>query len=579
MSAPAAAPAAGAPAVVEVDVVVAGSGSAGATAAIVAAHGGLEVLLVEKSACFGGTTAWSGGGCWVPCNPLMQQIGLSDTRAAAEQYAETVVGRYLRRDLYQTFLDESPRMLDFMLSHTAVRFMPRTPAPDYHMEAPGALIGGRSLGSVPYDGRELGPHLKMLRPPLAEFNAPWGMMMSPLDLMYALQVFKSPKAFWYMTRLFARYALDLLRYGRGTRLTMGNALAARLLRSVLDAGVRLWLDTPALRLLREGRQVRGLVVQHQGRELSIVARRGVVLACGGFSASAPMRAAHYPYPEHHVSMMTPGNTGDGLRMAQEAGAALQAENARNGFWSVVSTLRRRDGSLQPVPHFFTDIPKPGCIAVNARGERFGNEAGLELAAAMHASGSVPAWLIFDHAFVHRYGAGLVYPFGIRLRSMLRRGYLQRSRSLGGLAAAVGIDPQGLERTVARVNGFAQSGVDADFGKGSQPLDRTMGDPAHQPNPCLGPIGRAPYYALRIVPGDVASVRGLVVSPQGQALDAEGRPIPGLYACGLDMNLLWSGTGFANGAVHGQNMTFGYIIGRTLAAAQNAAAPARTGLAA
>jgi succinate dehydrogenase/fumarate reductase flavoprotein subunit len=548
----------------EVDVVVAGSGSAGMTAAIVAAHGGLKVLLVEKSAYFGGTSAWSGGGCWVPANALMAQVGLSDSKEAARDYASAVVGNHLRRDLFETFLDNAPPMLDFMLKNTAVRFMPRTPAPDYRMDAPGALIGGRSLGSVPYDGRELGANLKLLRPPLREFNAPWGMMMSPPDLMQALQVFKSSKSLWYMTKLFARYGVDLARYGRGTRLTMGNALAARLLKSALDAGVTLWPRTAARRLLRDSQRVTGLVVERDGNEVTILARQGVVLATGGFSANPAMRAAHFPYPEQHVTMVTDGNTGDGLNMAMEAGAMLESGNARNGFMTVISILRRKDGSLQKCPHFFNDLPKPGCIAVNVKGERFGDEAGLELAAAMQATGSVPAWLICDDRFIRRYGLGLVYPFGIRLGKMRRAGYLHQAATLPALAAEIGVDASGLQRTAARHNEFAVTGIDADFGKGSTPLDRTMGDQAQKPNPCLGPIATPPFYAIRIVAGDICSTLGLQVNSLAQPLNAAGEPIAGLHVCGLDMNSLWSGTGFANGAFHAQNMTFGYIIGRTLA---------------
>ncbi|MGQ0698401.1 MAG: FAD-dependent oxidoreductase [Panacagrimonas sp.] len=548
----------------EFDVVVAGSGSAGMTAAIVAAHAGLKVLLVEKSRYFGGTTAWSGGGCWVPANKLMQQIGLSDSREAAETYANAVVGPYLRKDLYGAFLDNAQKMLDFMFAKTEVRFMPRSPAPDYRMDAPGSLVGGRSLGSVPYDGRLLGPHLDRLNPPLTSFNAPWGMMMSPLDLMHAMAVFKSWPSFKHMAKLFMRYAVDLLRFGRGTRLTMGNALAARLLKSAVDAGVMLWPETSAVRLLKTGERVTGLVVIRDGQEHSIHARKGVVLATGGFAGSAEMRAQLYPHAENHLSMVVDGNTGDGQSMAQSVGAVMEPQAARNGFWCVVSKLDKPDGSLVKVPHFYTDIPKPGCIAVNAAGKRFGNEAALELGAAMHATGSVPAWLICDHRFIKRYGIGLVYPFGIRLGKMRRAGYFTRANTLSELAAKIGVDATGLEQTAARHNEFARSGVDTDCGKGASAFDRAMGDAGHQPNPCLGPIANAPFYSVKIYPGDVCSSLGLRVNMLGQPLTAQDQPIAGLHVCGLDMNSLWSGLGFANGAFHSQNMTFGYIIGRTLA---------------
>lgn len=551
----------------EWDVVVAGSGSAGMTAAIVAAHSGLKVVLVEKTAYLGGTTAWSGGGCWIPANQFITQVGLSDTRDAAWQYTESVVGKFLRRDLFETFLEQGPKMLDFMFAKTQVRFMPRTPAPDYKLDNPGALIGGRSLGSVPYDGRLLGDDLKLLRPPLPSFNAPWGMMMSPLDLMHALNVFKSRAAMWYMTKLFARYAVDLVRYGRGTRLTMGNALAARLIRSAREAGVTLWTDTAAQKLVTHNGRVTGLVVRRDGKDLTLHARKGVVLATGGFSSNAEMRRQYYPHADLHQTVVAEGNTGDGLMMAQAVGATLQPTNARNGVWQVVSVLKKSDGTKQICPHFFTDIPKPGCIAVNAKGERFGNEANLELGASMHETGSVPAWLVVDDRFIRKYGLGLVYPWGIRLRKMLRAGYLKRGKTLRELGTVLGIDGANLERSVARYNEQARRGVDEDFGKGRTMFDRSMGDPTHQPNPCLAPVEQGPFYAVQIFCGDVASVVGLNVNPQGQPLTAAGTPIEGLYSCGLDMNSLWSGTGLANGAFHSQNMTFGYIIGQALAGAQ------------
>jgi succinate dehydrogenase/fumarate reductase flavoprotein subunit len=358
--------------------------------------------------------------------------------------------------------------------------------------------------------------------------------------------------------------MDKLRVGRGTRLTMGNALAARLLRSALDAKITLWPNTAARRLVVEDGRVTGLVVQRGGQEVTITARKGVVLACGGFSGSPEMRKKHFPAGEQHISMVSDANTGDGLSMAIAAGGVMQEDNARNASYTAVSTWLDKSGFLQKCPHFFTDIPKPGCIAVNVKGERFGDEAGLELGAAMNDSGSVPAWLICDKAFIHRNGMGLVYPFGIRLGKMRRAGYLHEGKTLTELAGKIGVDAAGLEKTVARNNEFAKTGIDLDFGKGSTPLGRGLGDPAHKPNPCIGPIATAPFYAVRIVPGDVSSAVGLKVNTLAQPVDARGDAIPGLYVCGLDMNSLWSGTGFANGAFHAQNMTFGYIIGRELA---------------
>jgi succinate dehydrogenase/fumarate reductase flavoprotein subunit len=415
-----------------------------------------------------------------------------------------------------------------------------------------------------YDGRELGPWLKKLRPPLKEFNAPLGMMIGPLDLMQVLKMTSSWPAFVYTAKLGLRFFKDLLLYGRATRLTMGAALAARLLRSTVDAGVTLWDSSPALKLVKEGDRVTGVVIKHEGKEITVRARRGVVIATGGFSHNPEFRAKYLPFPQQHYSMMAEGNVGDGLAMAAEVGAVMDKPNRRNIFGAVVSLMKKSDGSVVRCPHFFTDIPKPGCIAVNRAGKRFGDEANLELVFAMHDTGSVPAYLICDSKFIYKYGLGLVWPWALRKGMMLRNGYLKKGKTLRELGEKLGIDAQEFEMTVARFNDFARTGDDLDFGRGKSALDRSLGDQANQPNPCLGPIENGPFYAVEIFPGDVSSTAGLRADANGQAVDADYVPIPGLYVCGNDANSLWAGNGLANGVYNGPSLTFGYIIGKHLA---------------
>lgn len=546
------------------DAIVVGSGSSGMTSAIVAAQAGLTVLLVEKSEYFGGITALSGGGCWIPGNHLAEQAGMPDTRAEAETYITQVVGNYLRKDMLKAFLDEGPDMVRYMVENTEVQFVARTPAPDYDTRLPGSKIGGRSLGSVLYDGRKLGRWFKKLRPPIAAFNAPAGMMMGPIELYHYNNRFTSAQSAWYIVKLFGRYARDRLTHGRGTRLTMGNAMAARFLKSAIDAGVTLWSSAAAKRLITDDGGVTGLVVEKDGREIAIKARRGVVLATGGFSANAEMRKAYFPFADQHQTMVPASNTGDGLNMARAAGAVMDQPNRRNGVLTVVSLWRKRNGTVVKNPHFFMDLPKPGLIAVNMQGRRFGNEAGLELASAIQDSGSVPAWLVVDSAFVQKNGFGLVWPGGIRKAMLRRAGYLIEGRTIRELAGKIGVPADALEASVARNNANAVTGKDPDFGRGDADLDRTMGDPMQKPNPNIGPIEKAPFYAIEVFPGDVSSTAGLKANPNAQVLDANDRPIPGLYVCGVDMNSLWAGHGLANGTYHGLNMTFGYIIGRQLA---------------
>jgi succinate dehydrogenase/fumarate reductase flavoprotein subunit len=544
-----------------------GSGGAGLTAAITAARAGLEVLVVEKTEYFGGATALSGGGIWIPGNSQAAAAGIIDSPAAAKTYIHQLVGDIVRTDLVDAFVDNAGKVVDFMQQNSLARFELHHNEPDYYQELEGAVMDGRLLSPVDYDGRQLGDHLVQLRPPLKEFNAPAGFMVSFDDLPHLMNMGKSFGSTMHVLKLIVRYALDRLRYPRGTRLTMGNALVARLLRSALDSGIILWKNSPMTRVLvEEGRAV-GIEVQRHGRLQQIAARRGVILASGGFSASLEMRRKFIPYADQHVSFMPDGNTGDGLSIALDLGGELETGNHADAAYTVMSVLHKPDGSLGKYPHVFLDRPKPGCIAVNAAGKRFGNEATANLVKAMHDSGSVPAHLICDHFFIKKYGLGLVYPGGIGLKKMLKAGYVISSPTIAGLAIEIGVDPKQLEQTVAQVNRYAQEGVDPDFHKGENAADLALGDPEHGPNPCLGKIEQGPFYAVQIFPGDGSTMLGLRVNSSAQVLREDSEvPIPGLYACGLDMNVLWRGREPSHGSYNALSMTFGYLAGQHIASA-------------
>lgn len=552
----------------DTDVVVVGSGGAGLTAATVAARSGLHVLLIEKTGVFGGTTALSGGGIWVPGNRLAADAGLTacaaDDSAEAARYVQAVVGPTLREDLLAAFLAAAPRMVDFLQAHTAVRFEVMRGFADWHPAAPGFSAESRLLGPLEFDGRTLGEQFARLRPPLREFNAPGGMMLGLTDLAHIAQVKRSWASARHIGRLLLRHAHDRLSWPRGTRLVMGNALTARLLRSAVDADVTLWHDTPLQHLLVTGGSVRGVQLLHNDRPLTVHARRGVVLATGGFSANPQMRRQYIPYAEHHVSLVPDGNTGDGLKQALALGARFDGDNHSNAGWVVVSVLRHPEGRLTKFPHLFLDRGKPGCIAVNRAGQRFGNESTTNLVEPMHRSGSVPAHLICDDAFIRRYGLGLVRPGGFGLRQMTRAGYIISAPTIEALAERIGADPTGLAATVQRFNQHAAQGYDPDFDRGSSPADFAMGDRRHAPNPCLGPIRRAPFHAVQIFPGDSTTTVGLRVDASARVLGENDQPIPGLQAIGLDMNSLWRGRAPANGANNTLGMTFGYIAARALA---------------
>lgn len=540
------------------DVIVVGSGGAGLATAVIAAHEGLKVLVAEKGDNFGGTTALSGGGIWVPLSSAAIKAGFRDNREVVRSYVQKVVGDSLELAQLDAFLDAAPKMVDYFDARTAVKFALQPGFPDWAMDVEGAVEDGRLLSPVEYDGRELGEYFPRLKTPLSEFNAPGGFMVGINDMPHLDNVTKSFKSFCYMAKLLGRFAIDRLRYPRGTRLTMGNALAARLLRSALDAGVTLWDKSPVVELLRDGERISGVVLERNGEQVEVLARRGVMLASGGFSANPQMRAQFIPFAEHHVSLVPDTNTGDGINMAKAAGAEMEWKNVSNGAWTVMSLATDSDGKVIKFPHIFLDRSKPGCIAVNKDGQRFTDEATLDMVKDMHASGSVPAHLVCDHKFIKKYGLGLVKPGGLGLKKWINAGYIITAPTLAELAQKIGCNAANLEDSAARMTRYAAEGHDPDFGKGGNASDRSMGDPHHKPNPCLGPVSSAPFYAVQILPGDSTTTLGLKVDDHARVLDSSGVPIPGLYAAGLDMNSLWRGAPPANGGNNTLSLTFGYL---------------------
>jgi len=557
---------------IETDIVIIGGGVAGMTAAVTARKLGLEVLLVEKTPFYGGTTAYSGGAPWIPCNHVMKQAGYSDTRAAAEQYLHAVLGDMYDEPLISAFLDAAPEMTAFLERESEVRFKPFA-IPDYEA-LPGAARS-RSLLTQEYDGALLGEHLKNLRLPLAQLMLFGSLQIEGADIHPLRKSLKSWPAFRHTAKLMRRFIAERLGHGRGLRLKNGNALAARLLRSCIDAGVTMWMRTPARALVNEGGAVRGVVVEKDGQSVEIRARRGVLLASGGFGANADMRARYVPFAAHHWTLQPSGNVGEGIQMGQSAGGVLNETNAGQCIWTPVSVLRRKDGSTVPYPHIFIDRAMPGCIAVDTEGRRFVNEGGSYqvFVRTMHERGLTKAHLVADRNFLRTYGLGLARPAPFDEKPYIEAGYLIEAPTLGALASKIGADPGTLEQTVLRFNELVAGGEDLDFGKGTDAHSRFRGDASHQPHPCLAPIGAGPYYALAIHPGDLSTVMGLNTDRDARVLDRAGRVIPGLYAAGLDMNSIMRGLYPGGGASIGPAMTFGYIAARHMAQNSSAAIPA------
>jgi hypothetical protein len=277
-----------------------------------------------------------------------------------------------------------------------------------------------------------------------------------------------------------------------------------------------------------------------------------------------MRKAYIPYPDQHVSILPYANTGDGINAATAAGAAMGAENHVNAVWAVASKRTRADGYVERFAHLM-DMSKPGCIAVNKRGERFGNEASVHFVEAMHVTGAVPAHIIANGKFVKKYGMGLVLPGGGKIKEMVACGYMQTAATLAELAAQIGVDPAGLEATAAKVAADAVAGKDTAFGKGETQIDIEIGDPKHQPNACFGALGEGPYYAVEIFPGDGSTTVGVRIDDQCRVIGQDGKPVGGLWAAGLDANSIWQGKSPAHGCNVGPAMVLGYIAGCDLAA--------------
>ena len=555
------------------DVIVVGTGAAGMCAAIRLHTLGLAPILIEKTGFFGGSTAVSGGAVWIPGNPHSEEVGRPDTREAARTYLEGEIGNRMNGPLVDAFLDTGPEVVRFLEAETAVKFAARALGPDYHSDRPGASLGGRVMDPLDYDARELGAALPRLRHPIPEFTILGGMMVGRADLGLLPKMHRSGKAFAHALRVVLRHGSDLLRFRRGTRSVLGNALAARLGKTVHDLGIPIYYDTALVGLKQDDGSVTGVTVRHAGAERSIAARHGVILASGGFPQNDAMRAdvmAHACRGPHY-SMSPEDNTGDSQRAATQLGASQGGNNLHPAFWTPVSRLKRADGTTVPFPHLFLDRAKPGLIAVTDRGGRFVNESASyhDFVAGMLEAmegGAREFRLICDHRFIRRYGLGAVRPFPGRLKPFIDSGYVIRAATIAELARKTNLPAQAMADTLARYNADAARGTDSAFGKGGTDYNRYLGDPENQPNPCLRPIEQGPFYALSIYPGDIGTSIGLETDATARVLGADGTPIGNLYAAGNDMNSIMAGSYPGPGITLGPALTFGYIAANAIAEA-------------
>jgi len=557
----------------EFDVIVAGSGAGGMTAALCAAQLGLKVVLIEKASTYGGTSAVSGGGIWIPCNDQMPAAGFSDSEAEALTYLKALIGS----DVPQAKLEAYVRNAREMVRHMAqfdVRFRVVPRYPDYYPDKPGGKDGARSMQPAVVDGRELGEEFFRLRPAFPSTQV-FGRIA--MDQVEAHTLFaRSSGWLWLTLKLIWNYFTDFSwrrRTTRDRRLTMGQALVGALRRAMLRDNVPLMLETGLESLVVEQGRVTGVAVTQNGRTLKLGARKGVVIATGGFESSQELRERYLPKPTQADWTAAPrGNVGDGLQAGLAVGAATGFMNLTWGAPTVMVP------GMASATGIFVERSLPGSVCVNGRGQRFANEAGPygEFASAMQADhaktgSTIPCWVVFDARFRKNYPCGPFMPSGIMPDSKLpaewRGAVYEKADTLDELAAKIGVDAAGLKQTVAKMAEYAKAGVDPEFKRGGNAFDRYYADPRVKPNPCLGPIDQAPFYAIRLYPGELGTKGGLVTDEAARVLRADGSVIEGLYAVGNCSAAVMGRTYAGAGATLGPAMTFAYLAAKDIAAAQ------------
>jgi 3-oxosteroid 1-dehydrogenase len=561
-----------------VDFLVVGSGAAAMASAIRAHDLGLSVLLVEKGETYGGSSAMSGGVCWVGNNPQMKKYGIADSDEEVLTYLKAITKGEVPEPYLRTYRDESKRMLAYFREKTQLTFDPLDQYTDYYPEAPGGKMGGRSMEPDPVDGSLLGDDfLKLKRPATSALILGKFMITARIAKRMIMLDFAGLMAMaWLMLKYAFRFPKRKRFGGRDTYLTNGNALVARLRLSLKDRGVPLWLDTPAEELVREGERVVGAVVLKDGEPFRVRATHGLMLAAGGFDRNLAMREEYGPKPASiDWTAGNEHNTGAGIRMGQALGGAVGLMD--EAWWSPTTQFPGvKTGWVLVV-----EKSLPGNIFINGNGERFTNEAApyVDVVVAMYedqkkTGNTVPGWMVFDARYRHNYIAGPVGPGKAMpdktLPRKLREKFLRKANTVAELAEKIGVPAEKLEATLERFNAMAHKGKDEDFGRGESASDRYYGDDRVQPNPCLAPIEKGPFYAIPLFPGDLGTKGGLKTDVNARVLDEAGQPIPGLYAAGNTSMSMMGRTYPGAGGTIGPAMCFGFL-GAEAAAAEQAAA--------
>jgi 3-oxosteroid 1-dehydrogenase len=541
-----------------VDLLIVGSGGGGVVAAIAAMDAGLEPLLVEKQAIVGGSTGLSGGIVWMPNNPLMRADGIIDSHEDGLAYLADVVGDIgpasspERREM---FLTAGHEMVTF-LQRRGVRFIRCDGWSDYYPNHKGGNARGRAIEGVPFDAAELGEWSEKIAPSLAKS---YGFVLTTNEVRSVQYFNRSARSLAAASKVFLRTRRASLQ--RKTLLTNGASLIGQMMKVLIDlAGdPPVWINTAMTDLIPDDGRVVGAEIVRDGASLRIEARRGVLLAAGGFSHNAEMRRTYSGNQPNEAkwSMANPGDTGEVLQAAMRLGAKT---DLLDEAWWLPSASRKLGAAAASVG---AARQRPGAIFVDSTGQRFCNESNsyVEVGKAMYASKAVPCWLVFDEAYVRRYAA-TSNPLHRGLPTdLVEKGVIKRADTIAELGRRIGVDESGLTRTVDRFNRFARKGIDPDFGRGQSAYNDCLGDPGHRPNAALGPLDRAPYYATEVFPADVGTCGGVLTDEHGQVLDQSDAVIPGLYATGNITATVMGRTYPGAGASIANTMVFGYVAAR------------------
>lgn len=547
------------------DVVIVGSGAGGLTAALTAQAKGLSALVVEKSDTYGGTSAVSGGGIWIPCNDQMEGLGCADSYQEARQYLDILTEGEVESERLDAYIHRAKEMVTFLRERFAIGFKSIPIYPDYFPHKPGGKPGFRTMEPEDFYADQLGDEYANQRPPYASTLLMGRMAMNQVDA-HAL-LCKDKGWLWLFFKVMWNYWTDFAwrrKYKFDRRLVLGQAMVASLRKAMLDHNVPLWLNTAMCDVIERDGRVVGVQVEREGQSLNIEARHGVVLASGGFEANQAMREKYLPAPTDASWSVAPGiNHGEGITAGLRVGARTRFMNLT---WGTPSTVLPGGG---PAAGLFVERAAPGGMMVNSQGQRFVNEAGpyTEVIYAIYedhqkTAGSVPCWLICDARFRKKFPLGPIMPAQLQPDRAIPKEWENsvyfKASSLAELAAKIGVDADGLQAQATRMNEMAARGVDEEFHKGENVFDLYYGDPSHKPNPCLGPIDQGPFYALKVMPGELGTKGGLDADARARVLREDGSAIDGLYAVGNCSAAVMGKTYAGPGSTLGPAMAFAYL---------------------